>query len=129
MASTFDRIIYCPDDVLTLKIEFWYVLQVFCQCFTCDSHLTTVYQVRTFEEIFQNCWDAAYSVHIFHIVLARGSAATLSQSHQKDSCDILEICDVRRSVRNFLEVINGKRNIGSSCNCKQVQDLDNLSLM
>lgn len=78
MASTFDRIIYSPDDVLALKIELWYVLEVFCQCFTCDGHLTTVYQVRTLEEIFQNCWDTAYFMHIFHIVLARGSAATLS---------------------------------------------------
>lgn len=36
---------------------------------------------------------------------------------------ILEVSNVRCSVRNFLEVINGERYISSSCDGKQVEYL------
>lgn len=36
---------------------------------------------------------------------------------------ILEVSNVRRSVRNLLEVIDGERYISSSCNGEQVEYL------
>ena len=62
--------------------------------------------LRMLDDVFEECWDASHFVKVLHHIGTRR----------------LQIRKIRSAVANSLEIIDGKRHIGSSRHCEEMED-------
>lgn len=110
MSASLNGVLKRPDDVLLrTELQRFYILQVLSDRGSSHSNPIRINEMAVLgmlDNVFKQCGDASHFVKVLHDIGARR----------------LQIREIWSAVTDSLEIIDGKRHVGSSRHCEQMEN-------